>query len=225
MKRINTGDPARNKLLEGGYEPDSITTIYGPSGSGKTNLALLTTREIAKEKKVIYVDTEGSFSIERFKQVCPDYNNILKNIIFMKPVNFKEQKKVFEKLREIINESVGLIVIDTIAMLYRIELGRTKDVYEINRELGQQISYLSEIARKKNIPIILTNQVYSDFENKNNVKMVGGDILKYGSKTLIELKKYEQHRKLTLKKHRSIKENKEILFEITKDGIKEFIPQ
>jgi len=28
-------------------------------------------------------------------------------------------------------------------------------VYEVNRELGQQISYLNEIARKKDIPVLI----------------------------------------------------------------------
>ena len=224
MKRIDTGSEIINQLLEGGYESDSITTIYGPSGSGKTNLCILAAKNMCRDKKVIYIDTEGSFSIDRFRQICCNEQSILKNIIFMKPINFEEQKKGFKKLKEVINNSIGLIIVDSIAMLYRIELGKTKDVYEINRELGQQISYLSEIARKKNIPVIITNQVYSDFEDKNNVKMVGGDILKYGSKCLIELKKVDNYRKFILKKHRSIAENKEICFEITQKGIKEFIP-
>src|SRR3989339_1589394 len=52
--------------LLGGYEKDIITTIYGPAGSGKTTLCLLCAMNTAREgKKVIYIDTENNFSVER----------------------------------------------------------------------------------------------------------------------------------------------------------------
>ena len=45
--------------------------------------------------------------------------------------------------------------------------------------------------------------------------MVGGDIMKYGSKCLIELQKTnEGQRSVNLRKHRSIIEGKEINFKI-----------
>src|SRR3989344_4707438 len=155
--RIPSGSRILDIMLEGGYENDVITTIYGPAGSGKTVLCLLCAINVARAKKVIYVDTEGGFSPERLKQITShtntDYRKILENIIFLKPTSFEEQKKSFEKLRDIINDKVGLVIVDTIAMLYRLELGKSENIHEINRELGRQISYLTEIARKKNIPI------------------------------------------------------------------------
>ena len=48
------------------------------------------------------------------------------------------------------------------------------------------------ITRKNKIPVIVTNQVYSSFDDKDKVNMVGGDILKYSSKTLVELKCLKQ---------------------------------
>jgi len=169
---------------------------------------------------VIYIDTEGGFSVERLKQVAQDYENIVNNIVFFRPTNFKEQKGAFEKLKDAINDNVGLIIVDSIGMLYRIELGQSKDVYGVNKDLGLQISFLTEIARKKNIPILITNHVYADFENKNNVKMVGGDILKYGSKCLIELKKmHSDKRAAIIKRHRSIEPERNVLFRIVEKGI------
>ena len=105
-------------------------------------------------------------------------------------------------------------------MLYRLELGKNEGVYEVNRELGRQISYLNEIARKKHIPILITNQVYADFEDKCNIRIVGGDLLKYSSKCLIELQiTASGNRRLILRKHRSIEQEKEILFKIVEGGI------
>ena len=49
--------------------------------------------------------------------------------------------------------------------------------------------------------------------------MVGGDLLKYWSKCLIELKNHYGKRKLILKKHRSLP-IKELMFEIVETGIR-----
>jgi DNA repair protein RadB len=225
MDRIPTGSKILDKMLDGGYETDIITTVYGPAGSGKTNLCILCSIGIARQgKKIIYIDTENNFSIERLKQICSsishDYKKILNNIAFLKPASFDEQKKTFEKLRDLINNKIGLVIIDTIAMLYRLELGKNEDIYEVNRELGKQLACLKEIASKKNIPVLVTNQVYSDFEDKDKVNLVGGDLLKYGSKCLIELQITPSgNRRAIIKKHRSIKEEKEITFKIVEGGI------
>ncbi|MBW2986474.1 AAA family ATPase, partial [Candidatus Woesearchaeota archaeon] len=98
MDKISTGSKILDDLLEGGYETDAITAIYGPAGSGKTNLLLLAAVDAAqKGKKVIYIDTEGGFSIARLKQVMPTYEKILDKIMFLKPTTFEEQKQAFEK--------------------------------------------------------------------------------------------------------------------------------
>lgn len=223
--KIPTGSKVLDVLLNGGYEKDIITTIYGPAGSGKTVICLLCSINTARNgKKVVYVDSEGGFSLERFKQICSsinlDYKKILDNIVFLKPTSFAEQKKSFEKLKDIVNDKIGLIVVDTIAMLYRLELSKNEDIHEINLELGRQISWLTEIARKKQIPVLITNQVYTDFDDRDKVNIVGGDILKYGSKCLIELQITPNgNRRCILRKHRSIAEEKEIIFKIVEGGI------
>ena len=221
--KIRTGSKILDKALNGGYEKGIITTIYGPAGSGKTILAMLAVITTARNKKnIIYIDTESSFSTERLKQIAKDYKKILEKIFFFKPVNFEEQKKVFEKIKKIIenkNSNIGLIVIDTISMLYRLELVKKKDASEVNKALVEQISYISEIAKKKNLPVIVTNQVYSVFDERDQVNMVGGDILKYRSKTLIELQITPSgNRKAILRKHRSLP-YKEIVFKIVEGGI------
>ncbi|MBI2651365.1 DNA repair and recombination protein RadB [Candidatus Woesearchaeota archaeon] len=225
MPKIPTGSKILDIMLEGGYETDVITTIYGPAGSGKTGLCILCAINVVRSgKKVVYIDTENNFSIDRFSQICSsisiDYKKTLNSIVFLKPVSFEEQKKTFEKLKDIINDRIGLIVIDSIAMLYRLELGKNDDIYEVNKELGRQLAFLTEIAGKKNIPILITNQVYADFDDKEKVNLVGGDLLKYGSKCLIELQKTPSgNRRAIIKKHRSIKDDIEITFKIVTGGI------
>jgi DNA repair protein RadB len=188
-------------------------------------LCILCAINTARErKKVIYIDTENNFSVERFKQICSsinqNYAKLLNCIVFLRPSTFEEQKNTFEKLKEVITDKVGLVIFDSVAMLYRLELGKTDDVYDVNKNLGMQLAYLKQIASKKRIPVLITNQVYSDFEEKDKVNLVGGDLLKYGSKCLIELQITPSNNRLAIvKKHRSIPSERNITFKIVEGGI------
>ncbi|MBI2629466.1 DNA repair and recombination protein RadB [Candidatus Pacearchaeota archaeon] len=235
--KISAGSYDLNKFLYGGYEKDIITTIYGGAGSGKTNLCLIAAVSQAKKgNKVIFIDSEGGFSVERVKQLAgEDYSDVLRNIILLKVIDFNEQEKALTNiLKEIkISKNIGLIVVDGMTMLYRLELAEARKsrdwekISEINSKLARQLRILAEIARKKLIPVIVTNQVYSEFlseedikrgKEKNNV-MVGGDLLKYWSKCIIELENKNGKRKMILKKHRSLPE-KELEFVIVNSGLK-----
>jgi len=217
-KRVSTGVKFLDEFLEGGLEADAITTVYGPAGSGKTNLALLSAVEVAKSgKKVIFVDTEGGFSVARLKQILPEYRKLLDRFVFLRPMSFEEQKQSIERLKELVNNKIGLVVIDTITMLYRLQRSFKEDD-NFNHDLSLQMLWLNEIARKYNIPVLLTSQIYSSFENR--IKIVGGDILLYPSKCLLELESlHNGKRKLILRKHRSIAGEKEAMFEIVEKGI------
>ena len=220
MGKISTGSSSLDVFLQGGYDDEIITTIYGTSGVGKTNLCLLAVVKVAESgKKIIFIDTEGGIAIERIKQLSDKFHMVLENIIFFHPVNFEEQKEIFDNLRSFITENVGLIVVDSISMLYRLELGKSEEVYEVNSSLGKQIGILVEISRRRNIPVLLTNQVYADFDKRDQVKMVGGDLLKYGSKCLLELQRFANCRGVVLRKHRSMPEGKELKFKIVEKGI------
>ncbi|MEK6809837.1 MAG: DNA repair and recombination protein RadB [Nanoarchaeota archaeon] len=220
MVKIPTGAAFLDLLLDGGYDSDIVTTLFGPSGAGKTNFCLLAAVRIAEAgKKVMFIDSEGGIAVERIKQISADYEKVLNNIIFFNPVTFAEQNDIFEKVKSIISEQVGLIVVDSISMLYRLELGRSEEVYEVNTALGRQIAYLVEIARRKKIPVLITNQVYADFDHRDEVKMVGGDLLKYGSKCLLELKRGEDFREIILRKHRSLPEGRRVKFRIVEEGV------
>ena len=227
-EKISSGSFDFNDFLGGGYEKDVITMIAGPPGSGKTNLASLGACSQAKqENKVIFIDTEGGFSVERVNQITGNSEKILENILILKPTNFDEQKNCFNQLlKNLKKEQVKLIVIDGMAMLYRLELAENeKQIKKINGEIVKQLRILAEISRKKNIPVLITNQVYSQFvegEWKNGfekqMNIVGGDLFKYWSKCVIELKKEDNKRKAVLLKHRSLPE-KEMNFEIREKGI------
>ncbi len=235
IKRISTGNFDFNKWLYGGYESGIITMIAGPPGSGKTNFCIMVScSQAKKENKVIYIDTERGFSSERVKQMVGEgYEEVLSNILLIEPSTFEEQKKCFMKLLETIKkEKISVIIVDGMAMLYRLELGdaiKDKDdekIKNINRDLAGQMRILSDISRKCEIPVIITNQVYSDFLSREEIEkgierssnIVGGDLMKYWSKCIIELRNDGNRKKAVILKHRSMPV-KEITFEIKEKGV------
>ena len=223
--KIPSGSALVDRLLDGGYERDALTTVYGPPGCGKTLLCILATAHVAGSKrKVVYIDTEGNFSLARLQQLYPDaWNEVLERIVFLKPLDFEEQAAAFGKLRTIADpKKVGLIVLDGAAMLYRLELGKNRDVFAVNREFGVQLSHLTEIARRHGIPVLVTNQVYADFDDEGQVKIVGGDLLRYASKSMIEIRKLAGgNRAAILRKHRSLPEDRQVSFKIVESGLEE----
>jgi DNA repair protein RadB len=249
MSKISAGNFELNKWLKGGYDSDIITTLFGGPGTGKTNIGLICAVSQAKKgKKVLFIDTEGGFSSDRVKQLVGkenglNYKKVLENILILKPTNFNEQKKSFDKLLEYIGngkfpnpqnkdtkqvfsdmkKQISLIIVDGMTMLYRLEFANARingekieGIQKVNAELTKQMRLLAEISRKRNIPVIVTNQVYN-WDNES--KMVGGDILKYWSKCLIELVNDRGRRYAFLRKHRSLPE-KSLAFQIFDEGIR-----
>src|SRR3989338_11427426 len=113
MTKISTGAEFLDQFLQGGYDDEIVTTIYGPSGAGKTNLCLLAAVKVAEAgKKVLFIDTEGGIAVERIKQMSSDHEAVLQRILFFNPVTFAEQNDLFEKLKSMVSEQIGLIVVD-----------------------------------------------------------------------------------------------------------------
>ena len=214
-----------DSMLGGGFEKGTITQIFGPPSSGKSNIALALAVNVARNnKKVVYIDTEGGISIDRIKQISgPDFSNVANKIIVFEPTSFLEQN---ENLRSIDiwlrknHNDVDLIILDSAVALYRVDDMKPS---KLNKELGKQMGLLSKIARQYDVAVVVTNQIYSaiDEDGKDDIKAVGGTILQYWSKVIIQLERGEEtnQRIATLKRHRSIPEGKQAIFSITSRGI------
>ncbi len=212
-------------ILGGGFEKGTITQIFGPPSSGKSNITLTLTVNVARNnRKVIYIDTEGGISIDRIKQIAGnDFSRVANNIIVFEPTTFLEQN---DNLRSIDvwlrknHEAVDLLVLDSAVALYRVDDMKSA---KLNKELGKQMGILSKIARTYDIAIVLTNQIYSAFDGEGNsdIRAVGGTILQYWSKVILQLERGEEvdQRVATLIRHRSIPEGKQATFSITSNGI------
>lgn len=179
---ISSGNLGIDSFLEGGYD-NEITIIYGPGGTGKTTLCLQAALCQAENKKVLFFDTEINFSVERIKQLLNGRNiGILDNIIVTKVKSFKLQQDHIKNIAKIINTGkFSLIVVDSIGHFYRSLLKKKPDL--ANKMLYSQLKMLKDISKK--LPVIITNQVYTDIDT-NTIKMVGNSIVsKFCNKTLM----------------------------------------
>src|SRR3989338_9969881 len=93
-----------DSLLLGGVEAGALTNFCGPPGSGKTNICMLAAiSAVESGKKVIYIDTEGGFSFERFQQLAKENTDkILNGIMFLEPRTFKEQEEAIKKCKSLV---------------------------------------------------------------------------------------------------------------------------
>ncbi len=222
---VSSGSCDFDKWLGGGYEKGVVTMFVGGPGSGKSNFAMLCAAWVAKKEKVVFIDSEGGFSVERIKQICgKNYLKVLENIVILSPLDFEEQRRSFEKLNKYLKGGgIGLVVVDSVAMHYRLEMGLVRldadKISGINSIAALQMKNLVEIARREKLAVLVTNQVYFEFSREfdfssRKMGIVGGDLFKYWSKCIIELR----DRRAKLIKHRFISRDK-FYFEIRDKGI------
>lgn len=188
-----------------------ITMIYGEAATGKTTIAKMAAIKYAQEnKKVIYIDSEKGFSIDRFRQLAgQDYVKLLDNIIFFLPKSLQEQRKIMKELVPIIESGkISLVIIDTIGFYYR--YGLKEDNKYANKSLDESIKIFNWV-NDKGIPVIITNQVYSSLDN--HIKNVGGNMLLDACKNVIMLEKNPRIMKIEKPDNKSIK------FDIKEKGI------
>ncbi len=220
--KLSTGNESMDKLLDGGVEAGALTNFCGTPGTGKTNVCMLIAIEAIKQgKKVIFIDTEGGFSLERFEQLTSAKSNFLSRIIFMAPKTFREQEEIVKSLDGLCSDgSIGLVILDSAVALYRLEYAETDDVLSANKQLGVQLALLSNLARERKIPVLITSHVFRRFETEKT-DIIGGDAIKYWCKTIVFIEKTNElsRRRAVLLKHRSLEEGREVEFYLTQTGI------
>lgn len=220
MGKLSLQSKNLDELLGGGVEPGVISNFFGAPAAGKTNIALqLTVNCIRSGKKVIFIDTEGGFSTERFIQMHE--KEALKDVILLHPMSFEEQDRMIKEMEKLFNKenNIGLIVVDSLVALYRLESYAKDVIQEKNAKLSKQLALLSKVARERNIPVIVTNQIYKDFDT-DDIEIVGGDIPRYACKALVFLEKSATgRRRATLIRHRHLAEDEKAEFLIVNEGL------
>lgn len=215
-----TGNESLDRLLGGGLELRTITQFYGEPASGKSTLALIASVACLRAgEAVVYIDTEG-FSIERFRQIAgADTEKIADKLFLFEPIDFEHQAAMISDAEKVIKvHKPGLLVVDSATALYRTDLEKGRDAMQA---LTRQIIHLLGYAKRYEVPVIVTNQVYMDTV-KNIYLGLGGTALEHISKVIVRLEKIDGagRRRARLVKHRSRPEGASFEFEIVEEGIR-----
>jgi DNA repair protein RadB len=224
--RIPTGCAALDELLGGGVERGTITEFFGEGGSGKSNICMVLARNVARAgKKTVYIDTEG-LSLERLFQIAGGDRDkaaaeaVMKNVFVFDARDLDEQEEAVNKsvaLSEQLDD-IDLIVLDSATSHYRRYFG-TDEETRARQRLGLLITRLLRCARTRKIPVVITNQVYTDISS-DTFEPLGGHAVSHSSKAILRVDRLGPgRRRATVEKHRSIGEGATAEFRITAEGI------
>lgn len=219
---IETGCGPLDDLLGGGFERGTVSQVYGPPAAGKTNVALSAAVEVAANGgTAVYVDTEG-LSLSRFEQVASgrtdDVEDLTSRIIIKEAYDFAEQREAVRDTAELA-ERADLVVLDSATGFYRLKRSEDEEGGEALREVASQVTHLLSLARKHDLAVVLTNQVYSDPES-DRTRPLGGHTLEHWTGTVVRIERFRGgKRRATLEKHRAKPAGETAQFQITESGL------
>ncbi|XP_057807382.1 DNA repair protein RAD51 homolog 3 [Salvia miltiorrhiza] len=190
---ITTSCSNLDGILGGGIHCKEVTEIGGMPGIGKTQLGiqLAVNAQIPADYgglggKAVYIDTEGSFIVERVLQIAEacaqdmlEYNSLLRrdsqacgvdkqpksfldNIFYFRVCSYTEQIAVINDLVKLISEhkDVKIVVIDSITFHFRQDFA---DMALRTRLLSGMSLKLMKLAKNFNLAVVVLNQVTSKF--------------------------------------------------------------
>jgi len=229
MVKIQTGCKCIDTSIGGGISPETVTLIYGEPETGKTTLAMQCAFNCAIQNlKVLFIDCDNSFYAKRLSQISKEqFDEVAERIILVKPKNFREQTALIDQINEYATTNVGLIIIDTFTSLYGAKVSEASaksKTFGVNRELNRQLAILAQTTKIKKIPVIITSQVRSVFNDQStSVRPVATRVLKFWADTIITLKPTNnpQTIKAVLEKAREIDEEVTCYVQIGEAGIQD----
>jgi len=151
-----------DKILSGGLQNGIITEISGLRGTGKTQLSLQFAIEpLSNNKKILFIDTTVEFRPERFLQMIQSRNlspSLLENLHVSRVTDTQKQIEVLKSFEK---DNFSLLIIDNVTDLFSFEYSKKEHLIQKNTNFGNYMIKLSKLAQLKNIPIIITNQIFS----------------------------------------------------------------
>lgn len=220
---LSTGCCSLDSLLGGGFPRRSVSQVYGEPSTGKTNICIQTAVETVENGgSVVYIDTEG-LSLRRVQQVGgDDFEDSASDFIVKEVHNFDEQSVAVRDVENLAS-TADLVVLDSATGLYRVEPGDADDDATPLKRLTRQVTQLTGMARKHDLAVVLTNQIYTAVESKNDdLRPLGGRAMEHWTSIIVSLERSHVEdpvRRATLEKHPARPESEEVTFRITDGGL------
>ncbi|MEM3090186.1 MAG: AAA family ATPase [Candidatus Bathyarchaeia archaeon] len=229
LHKIPTGCKILDEALEGGFAIGEVSLIYGEAETAKTTLAIQCAVSCARQGcKTFYMDCDGTFSGRRLSQIASkETDKVAEFIVLARPNSFKEQALIIDQLANYITKGFGLVVVDTLTFLYRVEVAENPDnTFNLNRELNRQMALLAQIAKTQKVAVLVISQVRSIFdETFVDVEPVATRVLKFWANTIVAMKPTENPKvvKVTIEKKEKMTKPFSCYAEISEKGLCEHL--
>ena len=239
LLRLTTASNNLNRLLGGGIESQAITEFVGEFGSGKSQLCmkLSITAQLPRsdgglEGKVLFIDTEGTFSAERVYQMAQamqlQREKILEGITCGRVYNSDHQILAVDHAFKICQEeNIRLLIIDSVLSHFRSEYIGRETLAERQQKLNSHLHKLTRLAQALNLAVVVTNQVQANPQAffGDPTRPAGGNILAHASTHRIMLKKASGGLRSARVIDSPYLPESEAFFQITEKGIEDATPK
>ncbi|OCK80179.1 P-loop containing nucleoside triphosphate hydrolase protein [Lepidopterella palustris CBS 459.81] len=186
-KTISTLDEGLDAALGGGFPTGHLVEVTGESGAGKTQLllTLLLSSQLAPprglSRSALYISTEAPLATTRLTQLLSTHPHLcslpldkkpsLAKILSIQTPDLESQDHIirYQLPVAIQRHGIGLVVVDSIAANYRAEFERggaragAAAMAKRGTQLVQLGALLRDLARTKDIAIVMANQVGDRF--------------------------------------------------------------
>uniref|UniRef100_A0AAV1TI48 DNA repair protein RAD51 homolog 3 n=1 Tax=Peronospora matthiolae TaxID=2874970 RepID=A0AAV1TI48_9STRA len=184
-KPISTRLLGLDGLLGGGLQRGEVTEFCGGPGTGKTQLGIhaclaaqCVANEPGKATSAVFVDSEGSFIIERVASMAECFvqdfrqletkkrtrDELLRGITYYRVHDYLELIEVLHSLSAFfqVTDECKLLVIDTVAFHFRHGF---EDFTQRARALDELATFLSGLAADFDLAVVLINHITTKSSN------------------------------------------------------------
>ncbi|BES95380.1 X-ray repair complementing defective repair in Chinese hamster cells 3 [Nesidiocoris tenuis] len=184
--------PPIDAILRGGIPTRGINELYGVSGAGKTQFCLQLAITVqyplefgGSSAGCVYICTEAQFPNRRLQQLVPHFPRderfsssllakVTDNILVDHIPDVESLNECLTQRLPVLlsNRKIGLIVIDSIAALFRADYTKDQMITRSKhmRTIGMQ---LHQLADKYKLAVLCVNQVSDSIETNQTVPALG----------------------------------------------------
>ena len=164
---VVTGMRHIDDILGGGIPSGVVVDVFGGHGTGKTQmLHHIAARFAIHNRRVLYVDTSGTFRPERILQMAKNSvhpsstisSQILEMISVARVQSVYEQMEIIDGLLRD-TDGFDLVVIDSLTDLFLYEYSRYGDLKERNRAFFSHMRNIARLAVRNRITVMVSNMI------------------------------------------------------------------